>query len=274
MIKSIIRWAGSKRASVDVLLNIFGVDYERYVEPFCGSASLFFNMANRRALLSDINDQLINFYRAVQQDASGLYNRVIKIPRTQRAYYRARDEFNKSDDPFERACLFYYLNKNCFNGLFRTAKNGNFNVPFSRARVGKYPERNDFIASAKLLKRAKFLCGDFETILIRHVRKGDLVYLDPPYSAAKRYPFREYFPGCFTFQDIARLTGILEILDARGIHFVLSFSNQLEQALARKRWSIIPIRTRRNISGFATARTYVDDIIVTNRPIGPLCKLT
>ena len=271
MRKSIIRWAGSKRASVEVLLKIFGVDYDRYVEPFCGSASLFFNMTDQQALLSDINEELINFYRAAQRDAGSLYDRVIKIPRTKRAYYKARDEFNECDDVFKRAYLFYYLNKNCFNGLFRTAKNGNFNVPFSKARVGRYPDKKEFVVSAQSLKRAKFLCGDFETVLMRHVRRGDLVYLDPPYSAAKRYPFREYFPGCFSFQDIPRLTTTLEKLDNRGIEFVLSFSRQLERSLVRKHWSIVPIRTRRNISGFANARTYVDDIIVTNRPISDLC---
>jgi DNA adenine methylase len=86
MKKSIIRWAGSKRASVDVLLKIFGTNHDRYVEPFCGSASLFFNMTNQEALLSDINNELINFYRTVQRDASSLYD-----PKAFRAEVRAPD---------------------------------------------------------------------------------------------------------------------------------------------------------------------------------------
>jgi len=97
------------------LLDIFGNDYRRYVEPFCGSAAVYFNIANKDAILSDINNHLINFYLVTQQRPSDLYDQVIKIPRTKISYYRARDAFNKSTDTFERAFLFYYLNKNCFN---------------------------------------------------------------------------------------------------------------------------------------------------------------
>jgi DNA adenine methylase len=270
----IIRWAGSKRASVSVLLKFCGTKYRRYVEPFCGSAAVYFSIEDKEAILSDINHHLINFYRNAQSDASRLYDRVVAIPRTKKHYYRSRDEFNECQDGFERACLFYYLNKNCFNGLFRTAKNGNFNVPYSRARVGNYQAKEAFLASAQILQRAQFFCGDFETVLLHHVKEGDLVYLDPPYSDAKRYPFREYFPGCFAFKDINRMVGILETLDKRGAHFVLSFSSRLKTPLAQKGWITTSIRTRRNISGFASARKYVNDIIVTNRPIDPTCRQT
>lgn len=262
----LIRWAGSKRSSLDVLARFAKIDARtRYIEPFCGSAALYFRFGYRKAILADINHHLINFYQMVQTNPREVYRCATAIPRTKRSYYRARTEFNATEDRLAQASLFYYLNKNCFNGLFRTSRAGDFNVPFSQARVGEYPAIETFLHSAGNLRSAKVVCADFETLLLKNARAGDLVFLDPPYSTAKRYPFREYFPGCFAEHDIERLVNVLNILDDRGVHFVLTFSENLRKAYDFNGWHTLTVRTRRNISGFASHRKYVRDIIVTNK---------
>jgi DNA adenine methylase len=264
---SLLRWAGSKRSSLPILSAYCSTGRNRYVEPFCGSAALFFHLRPERALLSDINDHLINFYSVLKHSAAEVYDYAVSIPRDAQTFYRTRADFNESKDPFIRACLFYYLNKNCFNGLFRTSKLGHFNVPFSPSRTGEYPPKTAFLEAADAIRSATFVCADFETVLFEHCRQGDFVFLDPPYSAATRYPFREYFPGCFMASDIGRLIRVLDILDARGVTFLATFSSSFVDDVAERCWQIDLIRTRRNISGFAGARKYVNDIVVTNRGI-------
>jgi DNA adenine methylase len=262
----LIRWAGSKRSSLSKLVRFTeGWPTTRYIEPFCGSAALHFHLGCRKAILADINHHLINFYQALRVQPADVYWRAVNIPRTKRSYYRARKEFNTTTEPLTKASLFYYLNKNCFNGLFRTSKVGDFNVPFSQKRIGEYPSVEVFLKSASLLKSAKIVCADFETVLLRNARAGDLVFLDPPYSTAKRYPFREYFPGCFAEADIERLINVLNVLDDRGAHFILTFSQDLDQLYSFRGWHTYSVRTRRNISGFASHRKFVQDIVVTNR---------
>ncbi len=240
---------------------------KRYLEPFCGSAALFFHLRPQKAILSDINHHLINFYNVLKDSPGDLYDHAVSIPRNAETFYRTRDSFNKSDDTFVRASLFYYLNKNCFNGLFRTSRAGAFNVPFSPSRTGEYPHKVVFLQAAAAIRSAAFVCADFERVLLEYCREGDFVFLDPPYSATTRYPFREYFPGCFTESDIRRLIRVLDTIDSRGAIFLVSFSASFVDDVAERGWQINSINTRRNISGFAGARKYVRDITVTNRSV-------
>src|ERR1700738_1413710 len=124
VITSPIRWAGSKRSSIPILSQFFPPDINRYVEPFCGSAALFFHLAPQRAVLSDLNHELISFYKSMKREPATVFKIATAIPRTERAYYKSRDAFNGETNPLRRAGLFYYLNKNCFNGLYRTSKAG------------------------------------------------------------------------------------------------------------------------------------------------------
>ena len=123
----ILRWAGSKRSSASEVLKLFDSSAKRYLEPFCGSAAIYFKISVQEAILSDINHHLINFYKIVRERAGEVHDYVVRLSRDSDTYYRSREEFNNTADLFLNACLFYYLNKNCFNGLFRTAKNGHFN---------------------------------------------------------------------------------------------------------------------------------------------------
>ena len=260
----LLRWAGSKRSSLAELALNFPPNPGRYLEPFCGSAALFFHLRPHNAILSDINYALISFYKAVKQEPEEVYDLATSFPRTKRAYYQIRDRFKFEEDRIVHAALFYYLNKNCFNGLYRTSKAGEFNVPFSPSRTGQYPPKAQFLNAAASFKHTKFICCDFEETIRSNCQAGDFIFLDPPYSDAKRYPFREYYPGCFSEADIVRLLDVLQFIQRNDAFFVLTFSDRVGVKFSTLDWRQYPIRTRRNISGFASARKYVEDVIVTN----------
>ena len=135
--------------------------------------------------------------------------------------------------PAARAARFIYLNRFCFNGINRTNLLGHFNVPYSGNRSGSLPQDNIFRTCAKRLKTARFVKGDFENVL-QHARKGDLVYMDPPYAVRARRVFREYDPSTFTSEDITRLRGWMEKLNAKGINFVVSYAESDEANVLRK----------------------------------------
>jgi len=225
--KPLLRWAGSKRLSLVSLMPLLPPRFGRYLEPFCGSAALFFRIRPAYSILSDINAQLIEFYHLVTVWAPEIYDLAVSFPRDHSTYYTLRREFNNTTDSVQRAAIFYYLNKNCFNGLFRTSRSGAFNVPFSPHRTGEYIPKVEFLAAANLLRSAQIFCGDFENTITSNCIENDFILLDPPYSEATRYPFREYYPGCFSTNDIHRLMSAIETIENRGAKFLLTFSNCL-----------------------------------------------
>jgi DNA adenine methylase len=260
----LLRWAGSKRATASSLAQFWKPNFKRYIEPFCGSAALFFKIAPCTAILSDINDNLIAFYEAASRHPGDVYKRFSKIPRTRQTYYRLRSEYQGISDPIMRSAIFYYLNKNCFNGLYRTNKSGAFNVPFSDSRVGRYPSKSEFLRSCELLSRVTLKCGDFVDVVDSSMCAGDFVYLDPPYASAKRLPFREYHPHSFSIKDIDRLAELLILIDSRGGNFVLTYGQSRKISTLAKNWHRTRLRVRRNISGFSDSRRMATEQVITN----------
>src|SRR5438128_1335350 len=121
---------------------------------------------------------------------------------------------NSESDKILKASIFYYLNKNCFNGLYRTTKQGAFNVPFSDSRIGRYPSKDEFLRSCEAISGARFACVDFFDVVEGALQPGDFVYLDPPYATSRRLLFREYYPGSFSINDIVRLEQLLLLINA------------------------------------------------------------
>jgi len=260
----ILRWAGSKRARANYLAEYWQPQFKRYIEPFCGSAALFFEISPAQAVLGDINRELISFYKTVKSHPIDVYRKFSKLPRNPQVYYRLRRQFQEISDKTTRSAIFYYLNKNCFNGLYRTNKHGVFNVPYSDSRVGRYPSEDEFLNSCEKLSQAKFRCGDFADIVESTVAAGDFVYLDPPYASSGRRPFREYHPHSFSIQDIARLEQLLIYIDKCEAKFVLSFGASSAIRAIAERWHRKSYRVRRNISGFSDSRRMATEQIITN----------
>ncbi len=261
--RPILRWAGSKRQLLPLLRQYWSPDFERYVEPFCGSSALFFVIRPARALLADSNSHLIEFYEELRDDPVTLWREVTSIPQTPATYEALRTLVPARIAKARRAVRFLYLNRNCFNGLYRTNNSGQFNVPFAPSRTGAMPALADFINAADRLKTARLRSCDFGHTL-RDVRNGDFVYLDPPFFVRARRVFRDYGPRRFLQQDIDRLGAHLDKLHARGAKFLLSFADCSEARKLAVNWIHRRVRVRRQIAGFADNRRFAYELIISN----------
>jgi DNA adenine methylase len=262
-VRPVLRWAGSKKQIVPSLAAYWSTAFERYVEPFCGSSSLFFRVQPPAAVLSDSNRHLIEFYEVLRESPASLWTDTLMIARNRKTYLELRGASQNDLSRQARAVRFLYLNRNCFNGLYRTDKQGRFNVPFADSRVGEMPSLAEFIFAGALLKNANLRACDFGHTL-RDVRAGDFVYLDPPFFVSSRRVFREYGPKTFATADLDRLRRHLDKIASRGAAFVLSFADCAEARAIGRDWIARRIKVRRNIAGFVSDRRSSYELIISN----------
>jgi DNA adenine methylase len=239
------------------------VGFNRYVEPFAGSASLFFAIGAKSALLADSNVELVNFYRWLKLDPQALYDLVTKLPSGEPAYYAIRAEHTSRAQTARDAARFYYLNRYCFNGLYRTNAAGHFNVPYAFLKTSKMPPNETFIAASKRLAEVEIRCCDFEATL-GAVRAGDFVYLDPPYAVVGKRRTNQYGANTFDRTDLPRLAAALREIHSRGASFVLSYEASAEAKELAAPWEQHRVAVQRNIAGFACHRRESYELMVTN----------
>lgn len=261
----IFRWAGSKRKSLQSLSAFWNGKFERYIEPFVGSACLFLKIKPRAAILADLNSALIDSYRTIRHKPRAVAKSLYAIPRDAATYYQIRRQKNSASNAVERAAFFVYLNRNCFNGIYRTNRNGEFNVPFG-ADQGQYPRICDFEITAKLLRNSDLLACDFGSTL-RHLRKGDFVYLDPPFASTGVRTFVEYGKTGFSADDLKRLSCHLDRIDRRGASFLVSYADCTAARTLARRWNWTTIDVRRQIAGFTAKRRMARELLISNLPI-------
>ena len=261
--KTPIRWAGSKKALLPELRKYWVANSSRYVEPFCGSACLFFDIAPQKAILGDINGELITTYKAIKKNPK-LVSRILRrIQKTKKSYYATRAISPKLLSDEQVAARFIYLNRFCFNGIYRTNLKGEFNVPYAKPKERVIFNPAIISQMSRLLKRAMLMNSDFEGVLEK-VSPGDFVYLDPPYAVANRRIFSEYHPDTFSKKDLNRLSRALIKLDRKGAHFVVSYADSSEGRTLLSRWNPRRVRTRRNIAGFVGHRRKAYELIASN----------
>lgn len=262
-VQPFLRWAGSKRKQLPILSRFWNADFKRYVEPFMGSACLFFNLQPKKALLSDINNDLIRTFLAVRDHPQAVSNRLAKIPVGESSYYSIREELLADMDAVEAAARFIFLNRFCFNGLYRTNKAGRFNVPYGSEGTHRIPSSSELRSVATVLRTCTIKYLDFEKTL-EMTKPGDLVYLDPPYAVGNRRVFHQYGPSSFGLHDLQRLSDCLNVMDKRGVKFVLSYAMCPEAAEFFSRWSHREIYVQRNIAGFADQRRLAGEVLISN----------
>lgn len=260
----ILRWAGSKKRSLSYLLEYSPKDFNKYIEPFAGSACVFFNLTPRRAVLGDINPHLMDFYDVASRHPTRVYNTFRDLKRDPLTYYAVRNLYPGETSAIRRAAYFLYLNRNCFNGIFRVNKAGRFNVPFSNYRVPDYPTKESFVESMKQLAAAKLACTDFVTVCEQNVRRGDFVYLDPPYYVPKQRVFREYVPHDFDKADVERLRLLLQTINNRGAYFLLNYPDCKMMRTVASAWHSQRIQTRRTIASKIASRGNSAEILIYN----------
>jgi DNA adenine methylase len=264
--RPLLRWAGSKRNLLPKLTDAWSGRYDRYVEPFAGSACLFFHLQPGSALLNDINGVLISFFSTVRDAPALVHQHYSRLPASKEFYLKIRKGALFEEDAIRRAAYFVFLNRNCFNGLFRTNRYGEFNVPFSASRTGRRLRKVDFLTAAEVLSTAALHSMDFEAFLLENVKKNDFVYLDPPYAVGNRRIFRQYGPDSFGLDDLRRLERVLDIIENRGAHFLLSYGDCSEARQAFKKYRMRRALVYRNISGFVETRRRASELIFTNIP--------
>jgi len=258
----IFRWAGSKRKLVPILLKHCPSNYGRYIEPFAGSACLFFALKPKKAILGDINEELLRAYNTIRNHPKMVARAAKVIPNSKEMYYKTRNTDPDMLNPVDRAARFVYLNRFCFNGVYRVNKRGQFNVPRGY-RTGQIQDESMFYHYSLLLRAVEFHIGDFEKCL-QDTQKNDFLYLDPPYATNGRRRAGEYGNNCFESKDIIRLVKILKQIDKIGARFLLSYANTSELANLLPSWTCNKLLIRRHVAGFAKHRVTVKEVIISN----------
>jgi len=259
--QSLIRWAGSKRKLLHKIIDLAPENFKRYLEPFCGSASLFFQLSPTSAILSDVNSELINAWTHIRDDKY-IRDKLIAIQHSKENYYHFRSLDISKLTKQERAIRFLYLNRFCFNGVYRTNRSGNFNVPIGN-RTGGFPDEGLFKQSRKKLKNAELVCCDYKKIF-RDITSNDFIYIDPPYAKSDKFT-GEYGLGCFNYLEFPFLVSELKRIDKMGAKFMLSYRacNEVQDILKPK-FQVVHLKVHRHIAGFKDSWQKAQEIIVRN----------
>lgn len=264
-IRSPIRWAGSKAKLIPSLHHYWKASGStRYLEAFCGSAAFFFSAAPTHALLNDTNEELIGALALLRRFPRLVHYELTSMEPAENRFYRLRGLDPSSLDDIDRAIRFFYLNRYCFNGIYRTNKLGQFNVPFGRTKTGRFPSLNDWVTASELLQNTKLSTSDFEEFVLREARANDFVYLDPPYAVSNRRVFAQYSANSFGTSDIQRLRALLSEIDRRGAKFLVSYAQSPEAAILSDGWKTSRVYAQRNVAGFATHRRRALEIFISN----------
>lgn len=262
--RPILRWAGSKRKLLPRLTAVMPSSYNQYIEPFFGSGCLFFTIkdAPKSAIVGDLNKELINTYRVLRKTPDALFELVKDMPKSEKFYYELRRSSPVELNDSEKAARFVYLNRFCFNGVYRLNRLGQFNVPRG-TRTGQIPSRSDFRACAERLRNTVLLAGDFEKPLAR-AKKNDFVYLDPPYAKRGTRRYGEYGYNSFSERDIQRLVRAVLLASERGAKVLLSYSCTPELLRPFRSWTISRVFVRRHVAGFSDKRRVVGELLISN----------
>ncbi|HUJ62841.1 MAG TPA: DNA adenine methylase [Kofleriaceae bacterium] len=263
----VVKWVGGKTKLLPQLLARMPQQFGRYYEPFAGGAALFFRLAPHRAVLADSNADLINLYGALKADVA----RVTRWLEHHRAahdeahYYAMRARWNDRDHAWpaaERAAAFIYLNKTCFNGLWRVNRAGDFNVP-----IGRYTDPPICVPAAleaahRVLARAELRCTDYRSA-VADARAGDFIYFDPPYDPVTTTAnFTSYTADAFGPDDQRALAETARVLAARGCKVVLSNSDTPFIRSLYKGFHVDRVKCARAINSNAAKRGEVDELVI------------
>lgn len=267
-----VKWAGGKRQLLNELMTKVPLEFNNYLEPFLGGGTLLLNLQPKSALVNDINNQLINVYRAIKSDASELIRAVSDldlIDTNKEVYYDRREAFNqkihKKELDVEAAALFIWLNKHCFNGLYRVNKSGLFNVPYNNKVSGKsiIPSNLEAMSQYFQENNIEFYNTDFMDITAM-AKVGDFVYFDSPYiPESTTANFTDYTKDGFSYEDHLRLANNFKELDKQGVKLMLSNNNVPLVHELYEGYYITEVDVKRAINSKATKRKG-KEIIVTN----------
>lgn len=269
--KPIIKWVGGKQGNLQQIRDRLPEDYNTYYEPFFGGGAVLFGLIDKPAVVNDINQELINVYYQVKTSPTRVLCALNILDCTHNSssepkeyYYTVRDLFNLHLGELtpEQAARFIYLNKHCFNGLYRVNKKGEFNVPFNGKVSGESIDSYNFWDVAERLQKVELKCGDFADA-VKDATKGDLVFIDSPYAPLTPTSFVDYTKEGFSYEDHVRLAKLFKGLTDRGVYCMLTnHDTELVRELY-KDYNITVVDVRRSINRKGDARKG-KEVIITN----------
>lgn len=259
-----LKWAGSKRKLVPALLPHFAANFGTYHEPFLGGGAMFFALRPASAVLSDVNERLVRTFVAIRDDVEAVIGLLATYPNEQEFFVQTRKVDIDSQSDAEVAAWFVYLNKTCFNGLYRVNASNRFNVPFGDNPTANVCDERNLRACSAALQGVDIRNDDFAKVLDR-AQPGDVVYFDPPYvPASATSSFTAYSAGGFTAADQFRLRDVARELKVRGVHVVISNSDTPEvRGLYADGFTIATVEAARNINATVSGRGKVSELIIT-----------
>lgn len=271
LVSPVLKWVGGKRQLLPSIKPMLPKRITSYCEPFVGGGAVLFDLQPKRAIVNDINSDLILVYTVIRDNVEALIELLETYPNEEGFYYelrnidREQEKYDKLSE-IEKAARVIFLNKTCYNGLYRVNNAGEFNSPF-----GKY--KNPNIVNAPILRAVSayfnsseitFSTADFELVL-EQVRRGTFVYLDPPYDpVSDTSSFTGYSKGGFSREQQIQLRECCDRLNARGVKFMLSNSATDFIREQYSNYHITIVQAKRAINSVASKRGDVDEVIITN----------
>lgn len=263
--KPFLRWAGGKNWLVKYLPYLIqDLDFNTYHEPFFGGGSIFFALSPKRAILSDINEELINTYIEVRDNVESVIDVINSWDVNEKQYYIIRSE--EPDDAIHRAARFIYLNRTSFNGIYRVNRKGQYNVPYGKKDGYQFDFERIRQASTSL--QGMTLCSRSFEQSLNAVKTGDLVFLDPPYTVAhNNNGFIEYNKKLFSLEDQFALKNCIDSITERGAFYILTNAHhQVIDDLFSPNSIKLPITRSSTLGGKYAERGITQEYIFTNIP--------
>ena len=273
--KPFVKWAGGKRQLIPILNQNLPESFGMYYEPFLGGGALLFHILTdkngQKCSISDLNSDLVLAYTTIRDriDAliTSLKNHEKNYQKNSESYYYSIRESNPRSE-IEKTSRLIFLNRTCFNGLYRVNSKGKFNVPLGKYSNPNIVNEENLRAVSHILQssRISIKCRDFEAVL-RDAKRGDLVYFDPPYQpVSSTANFTSYTNKDFTYDDLTRLSELCLKLDSRGCKILLSNSDSKEVSdiFAKSPWKITRIEANRSINSNSKKRTGHFELLIKN----------
>ncbi len=267
-----VKWAGGKRQLLPQIKERMPEKYNHYYEPFVGGGAVIFELLPANALINDINKALINVYKQIRNIPEVFLKLVKKLDKEmwedgKEYYYFLREHYNnkliKAEYDVELAALFVFINKHCFNGLYRVNGKGLFNVPYNNSRRASTTE-NTIMEISKYLQSVTIMDGDFE-VACKNAEKGDFLFIDSPYASLNPTSFESYTKEGFDIESHKRLAKFYDELTVRGCYCMLTNHNTklINELYSNKNYKIDVVSVKRMINSDASNRVG-EEVIICN----------
>ncbi len=266
-----LKWAGGKRQLLPEILKLVPQTFKTYIEPFLGGGAVLFCLEPTNAIVNDFNSELINFYKVVADEPRALIT-ILKTFKNEPDFFYNIRSLDKRQESYQRmpnvekAARLFYLNKTCYNGLYRVNSKGEFNTPYGRYKNPNLSSEDVLLAASKFFNEhnIEFYSGDFEAIA-KLARKDDFIYLDPPYDdLGNDTSFASYTKIGFGREEQIRLKSVCDQLNKRGVKFLLSNSATNFILDLYQDYKVVIIKARRNINSNGSGRGVIDEVLIRN----------